>query len=30
MRRSGYEQLLDWAAAFGARQLIFAIEGTGS
>ena len=28
--RGGYEQLLDWAAAFGAKQLIFAIEGTGS
>jgi hypothetical protein len=28
--KSGYEQLLDWAASFGARQLIFAIEGTGS
>jgi transposase len=26
----GYEQLLDWAAAFGAKKLIFAIEGTGS
>lgn len=28
--RGGYEQLLDWAAAFGAKRLIFAIEGTGS
>ena len=26
----GYEQLLDWAASFGAKRLIFAIEGTGS
>ena len=28
--RGGYEQLLDWATAFGAKKLIFAIEGTGS
>jgi hypothetical protein len=28
--RGGYEQLLDWATAFGAGQLTFAIEGTGS
>src|SRR4051794_16798136 len=28
--RGGYEQLLDWATAFGARDLMFAIEGTGS
>lgn len=28
--RGGYEQLLDWAAGFGAKRLIFAIEGTGS
>jgi hypothetical protein len=28
--RSGYEQLLEWALAFGAKQLTFAIEGTGS
>ncbi len=28
--RGGYEQLLDWAVSFGARQLVFAIEGTGS
>jgi transposase len=28
--RAGYEQLLDWAEAFGAQQLTFAIEGTGS
>jgi transposase len=28
--RGGYEQLLDWAASFGARQLVFAIEGSGS
>lgn len=27
---SGYEQLLDWAVAFGAKQLTFGIEGTGS
>lgn len=26
----GYQQLLDWAAAFDAKRLIFAIEGTGS
>jgi hypothetical protein len=26
----GYAQLLDWAATFGARALVFAIEGTGS
>lgn len=28
--RAGYEQLLDWATGFGARRLVFAIEGTGS
>ncbi len=28
--RGGYEQLLNWASGFGAKQLIFAIEGTGS
>jgi transposase len=28
--RSGYEQLIEWALAFGAKQLTFAIEGTGS
>jgi hypothetical protein len=28
--RSGYEQLLEWALAFGAKQLTFAIEGAGS
>lgn len=28
--RGGYEDLLDWAVSFGARQLTFAIEGTGS
>jgi transposase len=28
--RAGYEQLIDWAAAFGGQQLVFAIEGTGS
>src|SRR3954466_7920753 len=28
--KSGYEHLLDWAASFGARQLVFAIEGSGS
>ena len=28
--RRGYEDLLDWAAGFGAKQLTFAIEGTGS
>jgi transposase len=28
--RGGYDQLLDWAATFGAGRLIFAIEGTGS
>ena len=28
--RSGYEQLITWALAFGAKQLTFAIEGTGS
>lgn len=28
--RGGYEQLLDWATTFGARDLMFAIEGTGS
>ena len=28
--RSGYEQLLEWALAFGAKQVTFAIEGTGS
>ena len=28
--RAGYEQLLDWALALEAKQLIFAIEGTGS
>jgi len=28
--KGGYEQLLDWAASLGAKQLIFAIEGTGS
>lgn len=28
--RGGYEQLLKWALAFGAKQLTFAIEGTGS
>ncbi len=27
---AGNEQLLDWAAGFGAKRLIFAIEGTGS
>jgi transposase len=26
----GYGQLFDWAATFGARALVFAIEGTGS
>ncbi|MGH3523363.1 MAG: transposase, partial [Mycobacterium sp.] len=25
-----YEQLIEWALAFGAKQLMFAIEGTGS
>ena len=28
--KDGYEQLLDWAASLGAKQLTFAIEGTGS
>jgi transposase len=28
--RSGYEQLIDWAAGFHATQLTFGIEGTGS
>jgi transposase len=28
--RGGYDRLLDWAAAFGAKKLILAIEGTGS
>jgi transposase len=28
--RAGYEALLDWAEGFGAKQLTFAIEGTGS
>ena len=28
--RGGYEQLLEWVEAFGAKQLMFAIEGTGS
>jgi len=28
--RAGYEALLDWAEEFGAKQLTFAIEGTGS
>lgn len=28
--RSGYQQLIDWALAFGAKQLTFAVEGTGS
>lgn len=28
--RTGYEQLIQWALAFGAKQLTFAIEGTGS
>ena len=28
--RGGYEQLPDWAVALGAKQLTFAIEGTGS
>jgi transposase len=28
--RNGYEQLLDWAADFGAKRLVVAIEGTGS
>jgi hypothetical protein len=28
--KAGYEQLLDWAATFGGKRLIFAIEGTGS
>jgi transposase len=28
--RSGYEQLIEWALAFGAKKLTFAIEGTGS
>lgn len=28
--KAGYEQLLDSAAGFNARRLIFAIEGTGS
>ncbi|WP_406068516.1 transposase [Micromonospora sp. NBC_01638] len=28
--KGGYEQLFDWAAGFGAKELIFAIEGTGS
>jgi transposase len=27
---SGYEQLIDWAAGFGAKHLVFGIEGTGS
>jgi hypothetical protein len=27
---SGYEQLIGWALCFGAKQLMFAIEGTGS
>jgi transposase len=27
---SGYQQLIDWAAGFGARHLEFGIEGTGS
>jgi transposase len=27
---SGYQQLIEWALAFGAKQLTFAIEGTGS
>lgn len=26
----GYQQLLDWAASFGAKRLVFAVEGTGS
>lgn len=28
--RGGYDALLEWAAGFGAKQLTFAIEGTGS
>jgi transposase len=28
--RGGYNQLLDWAGSFGARKLVFAVEGTGS
>jgi transposase len=28
--RAGYQQLLDWAASFGGKQLTFGIEGTGS
>jgi hypothetical protein len=28
--RGGYEALLEWAVEFGAKQLTFAIEGTGS
>lgn len=28
--REGYTALIEWAVAFGGRQLVFAIEGTGS
>jgi transposase len=28
--RNGYQQLIEWALAFGGKQLTFAIEGTGS
>ncbi|MBB5800237.1 transposase [Saccharothrix ecbatanensis] len=28
--QDGYRQLLDWAAGFGAKRLVFGIEGTGS
>jgi transposase len=27
---AGYQELIDWAVAFGGKELIFAIEGTGS